>query len=117
MVLIRTLQVTSRRCKVVDCNMSSYILQWLVNFKPAAENAVAVEDVVMGVDSSGEMSQDNYLTRMVKLGPARTSNRKYLPPDLGTKEKMIICSAHPRRSWPYGGTNYGDDACHEWQSE
>jgi hypothetical protein len=41
-------------------------LQWLVNLKPAGEDAVAVEGVVVGVDSPGEMSQDHYLARVVK---------------------------------------------------
>jgi hypothetical protein len=61
---------------------------------------VAVEGVVVGVRSPGKMSQDHYLARVVKLGHARTSNRMYLPSDLGTREKMVICCAHLRRSWP-----------------
>jgi hypothetical protein len=39
------------------------------------------------------------------------------PLDLGTKENMVICCAHPKRRWPCIGTNYGDDACQEWQSK
>jgi hypothetical protein len=74
------------------CQVTS--LQWLVNLKPAVEDVVAVEGVVVGVDSPGKMSRDHYLARVVKLGPARTLNRMYLPPDLGTKEKMVICCAH-----------------------
>jgi hypothetical protein len=31
-------------------------LLWLVNLKPAVEELVAVEEVVMGVDSPSEMS-------------------------------------------------------------
>ena len=45
------------------------LLQWLVNLKPAVEEAVAVEGVegvVVGVDSPGKMSQDHYLARVVK---------------------------------------------------
>jgi hypothetical protein len=41
-------------------------LQWFVNLKPAVEDAVAVEGVVVGVDSPGKMSQDHYLARVVK---------------------------------------------------
>ena len=49
-----------------DCNVSSYIITMLVNLKPAVEDAVAVEGVVVGVDSPGKMSQDHYLARVVK---------------------------------------------------
>ena len=49
---------------IVTCQVTSS--QWLVNLKPAGENAVAVEGVVVGVDSPGEMSQDHYLARVVK---------------------------------------------------
>jgi hypothetical protein len=41
-------------------------LQWLVNLKPAMEDMVAMEGVVMGVDSPGKMSQDHYLAKVVK---------------------------------------------------
>jgi hypothetical protein len=53
---------------IVTCQVTS--LQWLVNLEPAAEDAVAVEGVVVGVDSPGEMSQDHYFARVVKLVPA-----------------------------------------------
>jgi hypothetical protein len=84
-VLIVTIHVTSS--------------QWLVNLKPAVEDAVAVEGVGVGVDSPSEMSQDHYLARVVKLGPVRTSKEMCLPSDLATKEKMVTCYAHLRRSW------------------
>jgi hypothetical protein len=73
--------------------------QWLVNLKPAVEDAVAVEGVGMGVDSPRKRSQDHYLARVVKLGPVRTSKEMCLPSDLATKEKMVTCYAHLRRSW------------------
>ena len=83
---------------IVTCQVTS--LQWLDNLKPAMEDAVAVEGVVMGVDSPGEMSQDHYLARVVKMGPVRTSKKMCLPSDLATKEKMVTCCyAHLRRSW------------------
>ncbi len=47
--------------------------QWLVNLKPAVEDAMAVVEVDVGVDSPNEMSQDQYLARVVKSGHARTS--------------------------------------------
>ncbi len=49
---------------IVTCQVTSS--QWLVNLKPAVEDAVTVEGVVVGVDSPGKMSQDHYLTRVVK---------------------------------------------------
>ncbi len=63
--------------------------QWLVNLKPAVEDAVAVEGVGVGVDSPSKMSQDPYLARVVKLGPVRTLKETCLPSDLATKEKMV----------------------------
>jgi hypothetical protein len=85
----------------VDCNVTSYI-SWLVSLMPAVQDAVAVEGVGVGVDSPSETSQEHYyLARVVKLGPARTSKAMYLPSDLATKEKMVTCYAHPRRSWPF----------------
>jgi hypothetical protein len=60
---------------------------------------VVVEGVGMGVDSPSKMSQEHYLATVVKLGPARTSKGMYLPSNLATKEKMVTCYAHPRRSW------------------
>jgi hypothetical protein len=42
---------------IVMCQVTS--LQWLVNLKPAVEDAVAVEGVVVGVDYPGKMSQDH----------------------------------------------------------
>ena len=86
-MLIVTFQVTSS--------------QWLVNLKPAVEDAVAVVEVDVGVDSPSEMSQDHYLARVVKLGHVRTSKGMCLPSDPATKEKMATCYAHPRRSWLY----------------
>ena len=53
-------------------------LLWLVNLKPAMEDAVAVEGVGVGVDSPSEMSQDHYLERVVKLGPVKTSKEMCL---------------------------------------
>jgi hypothetical protein len=41
-------------------------LLWLVNLKPAEEDALAVDRVDVGVDSPSEMSQDHYLARLVK---------------------------------------------------
>ncbi len=49
---------------IVTCQVTS--LQWLVNLKQAVEDTVAVEGVVMGVDSPGKMSQDHYLAGVVK---------------------------------------------------
>ena len=49
---------------IVTCQVTS--LQRLVNLKPAVEDAVAVEEVVVGVDSTSKMSQDHYLARVVK---------------------------------------------------
>ena len=49
---------------IVTCQVTS--LKWLVNLKLAVEDAVSVEEVVVGVDSPGETSQDHYLTRVVK---------------------------------------------------
>ncbi len=46
---------------------------WLINLKPAVEDAVALEGVGVGVDSPSEMSQDHYLAKVVKLEPVRTS--------------------------------------------
>ena len=63
-------------------------LLWLVNLKPAVEVAVGVEGMGVGVDSPTKMSQDHYLSRVVKLGPVRTSKEMCLPLDLATKEKM-----------------------------
>ncbi len=57
-MLIVTFQVTST--------------QWFVKLKPAVEDAMAVEGVVVGVDSTSKMSQDHYLARAVKEVPART---------------------------------------------
>ncbi len=82
----------------VDCNVTSYI-SWLVSLMLAVEDAVAVEGVGMGVDSPRETSQEHYLPRVVKLGPARTLKIMYLPLDLAKKEKTVTCYAHPRRSW------------------
>jgi hypothetical protein len=48
---------------IVKCQVTS--LQWLVNLNPAVEDVVAVEGVVVGVDSPGKMSQDHYITRVV----------------------------------------------------
>jgi hypothetical protein len=45
------------------------------------------------------MSQDHYLARVMKLGPVRTLKEMCLPSDLATKEKMVTCYAHLRRSW------------------
>jgi hypothetical protein len=91
----------SAKLLIVTCQVTS--LQWLVNLnlKPAVEDTVAVEGVVVGVDSTSKMSQDHYLARVVKLGPVRTSKEMCLPSDLATKEKMVTCYALPRRSWPY----------------
>ena len=61
--------------------------QWLVNLKPAMEDAVAVVEVDVGVDSPSKMSQHHYLARVVKLGPVRTSKEMCLPSDLATKER------------------------------
>ena len=61
--------------------------QWLVNLKPAVEDAVAVEGVGVGVDSPSEMSQDHYLTKVVKLEPVRTSKGMCLPSDLATRKR------------------------------
>jgi hypothetical protein len=58
-VLIVTIHVTSSH--------------WLINLKPAVEDAVALEGVGVGVDSPSEMSQDHYLAKVVKLEPVRTS--------------------------------------------
>jgi hypothetical protein len=55
---------------IVTCQVTS--LQWLINLKPAVEDAVVAEGVVVGVDSPSKMSQDHYLARVVKLVPART---------------------------------------------
>ena len=74
-------------------------LLWFVNHKPEVEVAVAMEGVGVGVDSPSEMSQDHYLARVVKLGPVRTLKEMCLPSDLATKEKMVTCYAHLRRSW------------------
>jgi len=52
------------------------------------EVRVAVEGVGVGVDSPTEMSQDHYLSRVVKLGPVRTLKEMCLLLDLATKEKM-----------------------------
>ncbi len=82
----------------VDCNVTSYIL-WLVSLMPAMEDTVAVEGVGVGVDSPSKTSQEHYLARVVKLGPARTMKAMYLPSNPATKEKMMTCYAHPRRSW------------------
>jgi hypothetical protein len=49
---------------IATCQVTS--LQWLVNLKPAVEDVVAVEGVVVGVDSPGKMSQDDFLARVVK---------------------------------------------------
>ena len=49
---------------IVTCQVTS--LQRVVNLKPAMKDAVAVERVVVGVDSPGKMSQDHYLARVVK---------------------------------------------------
>ncbi len=49
---------------IVTCQVTS--LQWLVNLKPAVEDTVAVEGVVVGVDSPDRISQDHYLARVVK---------------------------------------------------
>jgi hypothetical protein len=65
----------------------------------AVQDAVAVEGVGMGVDSPSKTSQEHYLARVVKLGPARTSKAMYSPSDLVTKEKMVTCYAQTRRSW------------------
>ena len=66
-------------------------LLWLVNLKPAVEDAVAVDGVGVGVDSPSKMRQDHYLARLVKLGPVRTLKKMCLPSDLATKEKMVTC--------------------------
>ncbi len=66
-------------------------LLWLDNLKPAVEDAVAVEGVGVGVDSPIKTSQEHYLARVVKLGPARTLKAMYLPSYLATKEKMVTC--------------------------
>ncbi len=82
----------------VDCNVTSYI-SWLVSLMPAVEDAVAVEGMGAGVDSPNKTSQEHYLAIVVKLGPERTLKAMYLASDLATKEKMVTCYAHPRRSW------------------
>ncbi len=46
--------------------MSSYIIAMACQLKPAVEDAVVVEGVVVGVDFSCKMSQDHYLARVVK---------------------------------------------------
>ncbi len=51
-------------CKSLDCAELIVMFQvtsllWLVNLKPAVEDAVAVEGVGVGVDSPSEMSQDH----------------------------------------------------------
>jgi hypothetical protein len=63
------------------------------------EDTVAVEGVGVGVDSPSKTSQEHYLARVVKLGPARTMKAMYFPSNPATKEKMVTCYAHPRRSW------------------
>ncbi len=55
---------------IVTCQVT--LLQWLLNLKPVVEDVVAVEGVVVGVDSPGKMNQDHYLARVVKWVPART---------------------------------------------
>ncbi len=55
----------------VDCNVTSYI-SWLVSLMPAVQVAVVMEGVGVGVDSPSKTSQEHYLARVVKLGPART---------------------------------------------
>ncbi len=63
------------------------------------DDMVAVEGVGVGEDSPSKTSQEHYCARVVKLGPARTLKAMFLPSDLATKEKMVTCYAHPRRSW------------------
>ena len=82
----------------VECNITSYI-SWLVSLMPAVQDTVAVEGVGVGIDSPSKTSQEHYLARVVKLGPARTLKAMYLPSDLATKETMVSCYAHHRRSW------------------
>ncbi len=82
---------------IVTFQVTSLLL--LVNLKPAVEDAVAMEGVGMGVDFASKMSQDHYLARVVKLGSVRTSKEMCLQLDLATKEKMVTCCAHLRRSW------------------
>ncbi len=66
MVLIVTLQVTFWKCKVVDCNVSSYIIAMARQPQASRAGCGAVVGVVVGVDSPGKMSQDHYLARVVK---------------------------------------------------
>ena len=68
---------------------------------PAVQDAVVVEGVGVGVGSPNEMNQIHYLVKVVKSGPARTLKEMSSPLDLATKEKMVTCYAHPRRSWPF----------------
>ncbi len=63
---------SSIRLYGVDCNVTSYI-SWLVSLMPAVQDVVAVEGVGMGVDYPSKTSQEHYLPRVVKLGPARMS--------------------------------------------
>jgi len=73
-VLIVTIHVTSS--------------QWLVNLKPAVEDAAAMEGVGVGVDSPSEMSQDHYLARVVTIG----SGNKGKDDDMlrTSKEKLAL---------------------------
>jgi hypothetical protein len=66
---------------------------------PAMQDAVAVKEVGVGVDSLSKTSQEHCIARVVNLGPARTLKAMYLPSDLATKETMVSCYAHHRRSW------------------
>jgi hypothetical protein len=84
----------------VDCNITNYI-SWLVSLMLAVQDTVAVEGVAVGASSPSNMSQGHYLVKVVKLGPVRTYKEMFLPSDLGTKEKMVICYVPPRRSWHY----------------
>ena len=54
-------------------------LLYLVNLKPAVEDALVMEGVGLGVDSPREMSQEHFLARVVKLGPVRTLKEICLP--------------------------------------
>jgi hypothetical protein len=83
-------------CIIIELTVMFQVtsLLWLVNLKPAEEDALAVEGVDVGVDSP-----------------------RSLPRKSG-EVKMVSCYAHLRRSWLFIlEPIFWGDACQEWLSE
>ncbi len=118
MVLIVTLQDTFRKYKVVDCNLSSYIIAMARQPQAGREGRGGGGRGGHGGRFHKQNEPGSLPCKSGDVGACKGLEQNVFTIGSGNKGKDgDLLRTFKDKLALYIGTNYGDDACQEWQSK